>query len=456
MKDRCVLKLVDLNAFNSNSIQRLSQSSINDNVVNKNNWHQLKQSNFIEPAPSQPPQPVSFNEYYSSPIMSKIQSPPSNCRYNSAAAVAAPSKHSVVETFISSPSAKTPVPPPPVASNCPQQNHRSLSEPRPNPNVNPYSQLSSQFVGKDSQEVLATTAETYDNLNEAQSAHMPHNSRIDSKFTCSFTQPQQRQQQSVERDLILYSQSPNNHLARKINTAQHALIRNNSNIMMGLSAKQAQAHHQQAAEHSVYSDLTMQAAAAGRSRSESLTPRHEDLNDQDLTENDLSNLASYVAPASSSGGSNCTDSNGCNEALNELDERDIEHVETSKMKMKLMQQQLETLTELVHKALVNRDLNQLAEQSQALGLPASVVNGGINLKNLMRSEHTLSKTIVASLANGNGKHSQHQSLSELNAKTKLLRQDLMSIRKLHETFNLCFGDSMKSFIGQLNVNIKTF
>ena len=445
MKDRCVLKLVDLNAFNSNSIQRLSQTSI-DNVASKNTWHQLKQSNFIEPTPlqqqqQQPPAP-SFNEYYSSPIMSKIQSPPSNCRYNSAA----PSKHTVVEAFISSPSAKASMPPPPVASNCPQQNHRSLSEPRPNPNVNPYSQLNSQE---------ANTAETYDNLNEAQSAHRLHHSRIDSKFNSCFVQPDtQRQQQqqrdlkSVDRDLILYSQSPNNHLARKINTAQHALIRNNSNIMMGLSAKQA---HHQAAEHSVYTDLTMQ---AGRSRSESLTPRRdEDLNDQDLTENDLSNLTSYVAPASSSGNS-CTDSNNNarSEALNELDERDIEQFETSKMKMKLMQQQLETLTELVHKALVNRDLNQLAEQSQALGLPTSAINGGINLKNLMRSEHTLTKTIVASLANGNGKLSQHQSLSELNAKTKLLRQDLMSIRKLHETFNLCLGDSMKSFISQLNVN----
>jgi len=44
---------------------------------------------------------------------------------------------------------------------------------------------------------------------------------------------------------------------------------------------------------------------------------------------------------------------------NQLDALDEEDFETSKAKMRLMQEQLETLTSLVHKALANKDLNQL-------------------------------------------------------------------------------------------------
>jgi len=45
-----------------------------------------------------------------------------------------------------------------------------------------------------------------------------------------------------------------------------------------------------------------------------------------------------------------------------LDDTLIEDYESSKVKMRLMQEQLETLTNLVHKALANKDLNQLAAQ----------------------------------------------------------------------------------------------
>jgi hypothetical protein len=48
--------------------------------------------------------------------------------------------------------------------------------------------------------------------------------------------------------------------------------------------------------------------------------------------------------------------------LDTLDESDIGNCDSSKVKMKLMQQQLQTLTNLVHQALINRDLNQLATQ----------------------------------------------------------------------------------------------
>ena len=47
-------------------------------------------------------------------------------------------------------------------------------------------------------------------------------------------------------------------------------------------------------------------------------------------------------------------------------------------------------------------------------------------------------------------------LSDINGRTKSLRQELMTVRKLHETLNLNFSDSMKSFIGQLNEKLSSF
>lgn len=119
---------------------------------------------------------------------------------------------------------------------------------------------------------------------------------------------------------------------------------------------------------------------------------------------------------------------------------------SSATKMKLMQEQLETLTNLVHNALANKDLNQLAAQysmhGQLLGAPTEAPT----------IEKQMAKSILATRQPSN----PHLSLSELNSKTKKLRQDLMAVRNLHETLNISFGDSMKSFISQLNDKLNSF
>ncbi len=47
-------------------------------------------------------------------------------------------------------------------------------------------------------------------------------------------------------------------------------------------------------------------------------------------------------------------------------------------------------------------------------------------------------------------------LQTLNSKTRKLRQDLLTVRNLHETLNISFGDSMKNFISQLNEKLNSF
>lgn len=175
-------------------------------------------------------------------------------------------------------------------------------------------------------------------------------------------------------------------------------------------------------------------------RSESLTPRQQrDLcveADADLTEDDMTEI-SYGTVNSCS--KKCcpavkqtiTESNLAQ--AESLDETLIEDYESSKVKMRMMQEQLETLTNLVHKALANKDLNQLAVQ----------INGqlaGLGNPQLM----------------ANSKRQPQVDLKDLNCRTKNLRQELMTVRKLHETLNLNFSDSMKNFIGQLNEKLNSF
>ena len=115
----------------------------------------------------------------------------------------------------------------------------------------------------------------------------------------------------------------------------------------------------------------------------------------------------------------------------EAEEDEVEEdYETSKVKMKQMQRQLEQLTSLVNQALMDRDLNQLA----------SIVNsqyssgGGSGVK---------------------GKESRNDvrkfGVENLNEKTKVLKNDLLTIKQMQENLKHLFGDSMKGFVNQLNV-----
>ncbi len=106
-----------------------------------------------------------------------------------------------------------------------------------------------------------------------------------------------------------------------------------------------------------------------------------------------------------------------------------------KFKMMQMQQQLEQLTSLVNQALMNRDLNQLA----------SLVSSQYNLEN-----------------EGGAADSQHQKkkplpphVDHLNEKTKSLKTDLLTIKKMQDNLKHLFGDSMKGFMSQLNEKLKS-
>lgn len=120
------------------------------------------------------------------------------------------------------------------------------------------------------------------------------------------------------------------------------------------------------------------------------------------------------------------DNNETENLLDSLDEKDIENFETSKIKMKLMQRQLETLTSLVHQALMNRDLGQLAIGMGHLS--------GVGVK-------------------ANGICVKESDLVMFSEKAKFLKNDLSMIKKMQENFTMSVGDSMKGFVRQLNVSL---
>ena len=134
-----------------------------------------------------------------------------------------------------------------------------------------------------------------------------------------------------------------------------------------------------------------------------------------------------------------------NDLLDTLDENDIENYETSKIKMKLMQKQLADLTSLVNQALINKDLNQLAAQYGSQSMHAKNFNMTFsnNIHSQKNGTNRNSPATAAATSN----------LKVLNEKTKSLKNDLNSLKKLQENLNSSFGNSMKNFVQQLNVNL---
>jgi hypothetical protein len=56
----------------------------------------------------------------------------------------------------------------------------------------------------------------------------------------------------------------------------------------------------------------------------------------------------------------------------------------------------------------------------------------------------------------NSNKNNEYKIIELNEKTKSLKKELNSIKKLQENLNYTFGDSMKNFVNQLNEKLKSF
>ena len=192
---------------------------------------------------------------------------------------------------------------------------------------------------------------------------------------------------------------------------------------------------------------------SNRSRSGSITPQHQQTFEADATEDDdltCTSSSIYQYEMSTNSHSNNANHSGpqnsgnddllvecvsnSNDLLDMLDENDIENYETSKIKMKLMQKQLHDLTTLVNQALINKDLNQLAAQYGAKNFSANTKASNV-------TQHVSAPTT---------------NLKVLNEKTRSLKNDLNSLKKMQENLNSSFGSSMKNFVQQLNVKFWCF
>ena len=272
IKDRCVLKLVELGQTNNEAVKEESCKS-----------QPIYSQPFVQSSFTRPQEKAvkpSLNETYSCPLPAQQ----SQFRFSS------------TQTKIQSPSASTAtlvdtnhyssITPTAINNNNQQHNnqnyHRSLSEPRHNP-------LPRNCYQEYFKPANNSIIETYDNLSEHLS----------------------RDVKSMDREMI-------GHVARKINGK------------MNRAASE------------------VRSCVDAEIRSGSQTPRLSLDDEDDAT---TISQASYGTLKSAQ-----IDAKKCDEheIIDSLDENDIDNFETSKIKMKLMQKQLQTLTNLVHQALINR------------------------------------------------------------------------------------------------------
>ncbi len=517
VKDRCVLKLFELNSTTSNNETNISQiqQSVKTNWPNSNSTNNTDQVKTI------------INEYYS-PSVSMRHAPvvPSSSK-NHHYQYSNPTSQIVMTTVPTVNNNQS--------ANGPTTNHRSSSEPRFNPTPvlsnshayqtnlynnnnnnnsnntsfnngyiqNPIHQKLSTYPINDFQEFTNSNkyimtnndnnnrvlAETYDNLSDhnpskgstsnstrivsasssaALVSNTNHNqdqskyhqlTNIYDKYSSMRikSSPQttllkkERDIKSVDREIVTpfinnnnntnTDSNNNNRINRRNSSMTQSSILNSSNIMMGLGAKQ----HRNLESH--LRDLR------SCERSGSITPKHIDEynnngDDDDNNNEQFDEQDNSITPNSISyhGCKRLNNNNNNNllidekNLINSIDDSTSDNSENSKVKMKLMQDQLQKLTNLVHKALANKDLNQLAAQCDLQNMFDIDFNSKSSKKN--QSSSSLIKT--------------NKNLNELNNKTKLLRNDLSMIKKLHESFNSSFGDSMKTFANQLNDKVKSF
>ena len=208
VKDRCVLKLVDLNAAAASS-PAVATNPQPQSVAEqpKQDYYQLTQSNFID---AEPNATAKINDFYSSPIVHHHLHQTGSYRYTP---ILPSADQYVTSANTRAVKPQKPSQPPPVVTQLQHSSSRSSSEPRHN--VNPYVANSSQMP------------ETYDNIAEKQRINhqqqiyyqqqQQHQSRIsNSNFygtTQRYPQIPQRDIKSVDRDQVLiYSQSPSNRM----------------------------------------------------------------------------------------------------------------------------------------------------------------------------------------------------------------------------------------------------
>lgn len=122
-------------------------------------------------------------------------------------------------------------------------------------------------------------------------------------------------------------------------------------------------------------------------------------------------------------------------SLDETNHEQAESEESSKVKIALMQKQLQHLTDLVQNALINRDFSQLAVASSQLSLKPTMP-----IRNSQQNAAQQRRTKIE--------------INALNKKTCSIKSELVNLKKMQEDFSSTFGESIRSFVNQLNVNKK--
>lgn len=385
IKDRCVLKLVELapNAMNTSQISLSSTTTIQNKKFPSTQSSSTYQTNSY-----------GFESNTNLANTNTLIHPNQFTYYPAAQAVPQVSQES--ET-INDLEQKT------------NSNPRSLSEPRHSKNQTKqsnftYSTTNPQEYYLTNQDLISNSnqAETYDNLNENQTSHQSRIAKVNYNYFDRYNRTLRpiynsmrvpdRDIKSVDRDIGYFNQTP-----RKMNTSSEGYFRDIKSCDRDLMANNTEDD-----QSSIQSTLSVK--QDGLTNKQSAGETSNDIESYDEEDDDERTV------------------NDNNEnLLNSLDENDIENFDNSKIKMKLMQKQLETLTNLVHQALVSKDLNRLE----------------------MAAPKFISKMNVSK--------KKQSELNVLNEKTKALKKDLNSIKKMQENFNSTFGDSMKGFIKQINV-----
>jgi hypothetical protein len=121
-------------------------------------------------------------------------------------------------------------------------------------------------------------------------------------------------------------------------------------------------------------------------------------------------------------------------------QQDDECNDNENLKLKLMQKQLFDLTNMIHSALMNGDLKQLAAIEQ-------------NLNKKVPQQPQL-KAIEPN-NDENQKINYKKNLNNLLLKIKELKIEYQTIKKQHENFNLNINESMKGFVSKLQVSLSS-
>lgn len=144
-----------------------------------------------------------------------------------------------------------------------------------------------------------------------------------------------------------------------------------------------------------------------------------------------------------------------NTIANQNNNHENSNISNEKLKLKLMQKQLVHLTNLIHNALMNGDLSQLASIEYNLSNKKNFTSKMIKQhKQQQQQQHDdTSETSDENNQHAAKRINYKKGLNELLVKIKEIKQEYNKIKKLHENFNFNVNDSIKTFVNKLNVRL---